>query len=137
MATVAPDYATTPEQLLELVVSRRHIFGVADGGTTQTTARSGDWICFYIAGKGVVGRARVLSPATSTTGVRDAHRFKQLLHLEDLELHLHAPIALDFETQLRLRTAAGGSGRQTQLVRISHESFIVLTEAGQERKANA
>lgn len=136
IATVAPDYATTPEQLLELVVSRRHIFGVADAGAAQPTARSGDWICFYIAGKGVVGRARVLSPASSTSGVRDAHRFKQLLHLEDLELHLHAPVALDFETQLRLRTAAGGSNRQTQqLVRISHESFVGLTEAGQEKRA--
>lgn len=129
LATVTPDYATTPEQLLELVVSRRHIFGVADAGTAPETARSGDWICFYIPGKGVVGRARVLSLASSATGVRDAHRFRQLLHLDDLELHLHTPIALDFETQLRLRTATATSGRQTQtLVRISHESFVAMTE---------
>ena len=33
-------------------------------------------------------------------------------------------------------TAAGGSNRQTQqLVRISHESFVGLTEAGQEKRA--
>jgi hypothetical protein len=138
IATVTPDYATTPEQLLELVVGRRHIFGVADGATTPAAARSGDWICFYIPGKGVVGRARVLSPATGNVGVRDAHRFRQLLHLEDLELHLHTPISLDFETQLRLRTATAGANRQTQtLVRISHDSFIAMTEASAERKANA
>jgi hypothetical protein len=138
IATVTPDYATTPEQLLELVVGRRHIFGVADGGTTAGMARSGDWICFYIPGKGVVGRARVLSPAGSSVGVRDAHRFKQLLHLEDLELHLHTPVAVDFETQLRLRTAAAGASRHTQtLVRISHESFVAMTEPMKERRAQA
>jgi hypothetical protein len=129
LATVTPDYATTPEQLLELVISRRHVFGVADAGATNETARSGDWICFYIPGKGVVGRARVRSVASSASGVRDAHRFRQLLNLEDLELHLHTPAALDFETQLRLRTATAASGRQAQsLVRISHESFVTLTE---------
>ena len=117
IATVTPDYATTPEQLLELVVGRRHIFGVAEGGTTPSSARSGDWICFYIPGKGVVGRARVLSPSAGNAGVRDAHRFRQLLHLEDLELHLHTPVSLDFETQLRLRTAAAGAARQTQTSR--------------------
>ncbi len=135
LATVAPDYATTPEQLLELVVGRRHIFGVADGGATHGSARSGDWICFYIPGKGVVGRARVLSPATSSTGVRDAHRFRQLLHLEDLELHIHAPVALDFETQLRLRTASASGTRHTQtLIQISHSSFVALTEAASEER---
>jgi hypothetical protein len=139
IATVTPDYATTPEQLLEVVVSRRHIFGVADGGTTAGMARAGDWICFYIPGRGVVGRARVLSPAASSAGIRDAHRFRQLLHLEDLELHLHTPMAVDFETQLRLRTAAAGATRQTQtLVRISHESFVAMTtEPMKERRANA
>ena len=138
IATVTPDYATTPEQLLELVVGRRHIFGVADRGSPPESARSGDWICFYIPGKGVVGRARVLSPATGNAGVRDAHRFRQLLHLEDLELHLHTPVALDFETQLRLRTAAAGGTRQTQtLVRISHDSFVTMTEAKQEKGVQA
>jgi hypothetical protein len=138
IATVTPDYATTPEQLLELVVARRHIFGVADGGGTAAMAGRGDWICFYIPGKGVVGRARVLSPSASSAGVRDAHRFKQLLHLEDLALHLHTPTAVDFETQLRLRTAAAGSTRQTQtLVKISHASFMAMTGNALEKSANA
>ena len=138
IATVTPDYATTPEQLLELVVGRRHIFGVADGGTTPSSARSGDWICFYIPGKGVVGRGRVLSPSAGNAGVRDAHRFRQLLHLEDLELHLHTPVSLDFETQLRLRTAAAGAARQTQsLVRISRDSFMAMNEERKQTKAKA
>jgi hypothetical protein len=136
IATVTPDYATTPEQLLELVVGRRHIFGVADAGAAPSAARSGDWICFYIPGKGVVGRARVLSPASGGAGIRDAHRFRQLLHLEDLELHLHTPVPLDFETQLRLRTAAAGAQRHTQtLVRISPESFSAMTEITNQKRA--
>jgi hypothetical protein len=136
IATVISDYATSPEQLLELVIGRRHIFGVADSGTTSSKARSGDWICFYIAGKGVVGRARVQSLASGNAGIRDAHRFRQLLHLEDLELHIHTPVSLDFETQLRLRTATAGAPRQTQtIVRISAESFATMTESRNQKRA--
>src|SRR5262245_38891010 len=61
MASVPPDYATTPEEFLELVVARRHVFGVTDRGTVVGTVRTGDGICFYLPGKGVVGHAWVAS----------------------------------------------------------------------------
>ena len=39
MASVPPDYATTPEEFLEVVVARRHVFGVTDRGTVVGTVR--------------------------------------------------------------------------------------------------
>jgi hypothetical protein len=128
IVAVAPDHGITPETLLELVVGKRHVLGITGDDTAGSMARGGDRICFYISGKGVVGHARVVSGADPASGIRDAHRFRQLLQLEDVTLYLGAPVAVDRDTELRLRTAALGAARHAQpLVRISSESFNALT----------
>ena len=128
MATVAADYATTPEEFLELVVAKRHVFGVTDRGTVVGTVRSGDSICFYLPGKGVVGHARVASVTEGAADIRDARRFRQVLRLEGLALHLGQPVALDAETELRLRAAPVTANRHAQrLLEISPEGFAALS----------
>jgi len=128
IATIGQDHATKPEEFLELVVLRRHVIGVVDSAAGRSTASSGDWVCFYVAGKGVVGHARVSSLGAGAAGLRDAHRFRQLLQVDEVKLNLGAPVALDSETQLRLRTAGLVTNRQAPtLVRISRESFRTLT----------
>ncbi len=129
MAVVVADHATEPEEFLESVVAKRRIFGLLESAA-GSTAQPGDWICFSIPGKGIVGHARVASLAASGAGLRDAHRFRQLLQLEHLDLHLSAPVTLDSETQLRLRTMSAGSRRTGQtLIGISRESFRSMTGA--------
>jgi hypothetical protein len=128
IATVGRDHATKPEEFLELVVLRRHVFGVVDRATTRTSATPGDWVCFYVSGKGVVGHARITSLSAGAGGLRDAHRFRQLLQVDEVKLSLNAPVALDSETELRLRTAGLVTNRLAPtLVRISRESFRALT----------
>ena len=127
LAPVVPDYATRPEEFLERVVAKRLTFGVADVTAAGRAVQPGDRICFHVAGSGVVGHARVASLADGTVGLRDAHRFRQILHLEGLELHLGAPVPADAETQLRLRTAQLSHGQRQTLVRISRESFMAMT----------
>jgi hypothetical protein len=127
-ASVSADQATSPEQVLELVVGKRHVFGIANQATLGAVARRGDRLCFYIAGKGVVGSGTVRSIATGGAGIRDAERFRQLLHLDAVTLYLDAPIAPDPETDSRLRAAISGSGRLVQtMVRVSPESFDAMT----------
>jgi hypothetical protein len=129
MASVPSDYATTPEEFLELVVARRHVFGVTDRGTVVGTVRTGDGICFYLPGKGVVGHAWVASISDGASDLRDARRFRQVLRLERLSLHLAKPTGLDFETELRLRAAPSTANRHAQmLLEISPESFRALSE---------
>ena len=72
LATVTGDPAIEPEQFLERVIGRRQIFGVS--GTLDGAAGPGDWICFYIPDKGVVGRAQVGWIVTERSGLRDAHQ---------------------------------------------------------------
>jgi hypothetical protein len=127
MCSVAADYDMKPEEFLELVVAKRLIFGIASEAPTADVVREGDGLCFYIAGKGIVGHARIGPPADLGRGLRDAHRFRQVLQLEDLRLYLAHPIPADSETQLRLRTSRLAPNRRTQgLIEISRESFQAL-----------
>jgi hypothetical protein len=128
MASVLPDYATTPEEFLELVVARRHVFGVTDRGTVVGTVQTGDGICFYLPGKGVVGHAWVASITDGVSDLRDARRFRQVLRLDRLSLHLSRPTPLDIETQVRLRAAPVTASRHAQmLIEISADSFRTLS----------
>jgi hypothetical protein len=135
MASVPPDYATTPEEFLELVVARRHVFGVTDRGTIVGTVRTGDGICFYLPGKGVVGHAWVASITDGASDLRDARRFRQVLKLERLSLHLAKPTSLDLETEVRLRAAPSTANRHAQmLLEISPESFRALSESATQAR---
>ena len=95
-----------------------------DAGPVQI----GDSLCFHIAGKGVVGRARVTSIMEDGSGIRDARRFRQILRLADVTLHRDQPIALDPEIELRLRAIPLHGRRHTQtLFAISYECFVSMT----------
>ena len=125
IASVVPDHATRPEEFLELVVGRRQIFGISAGKPSELLGRH-DWLCFYIAGKGIVGRAQVISIADHGS-IRHAHRFRQLLNVESVSLHLGAPVPLDPELELRLRAdAAPGPGQTQALIRISKDQFAAI-----------
>ena len=138
MASVPPDYATTPEEFLEVVVARRHVFGVTDRGTVVGTVRTGDGICFYLPGKGVVGHAWVASITDGTNDLRDARRFRQVLRLDRLSLHIARPTSLDIETELRLRAAPTTANRHAQmLLEISRESFRALSEPAVKLRTGA
>jgi hypothetical protein len=138
LATVAGDHAVTPEQFVEVVIGKRHIFGVSRD--TADVAQRGDWICFYISARGAIGRAQVASIELNGGGLRDAHQYRQLLRLERTELHLSEPIVPDFETQLRLRATRGPSNGGTQpFMRIAEQDFLALTRnnEGQTRAERA
>jgi hypothetical protein len=137
LATLAGDLDAAPEEFLRLVVGRRHLFGIPDTGPATQTARAGDSICFHIPGKGVVGHARVQSLANGHVAIRSPHRFRQLVHLDALALHLEAPVPLDPDTQLRLRTTGARATRpSSSLVRISPESFSTFARVSRPGAAS-
>jgi hypothetical protein len=136
LATIAADQGATPEQFVDVVIGKRQIFGVAENGAARATAQPGDRLCFYIPGKGVVGHSQVRSIAESSSGIRDAQRFSQLLHLENTVLHVHSPVPLEEELQLRLRAARTARDKGAHpLVRISSQEFtaLALSREAEER----
>jgi hypothetical protein len=133
LATVAPDQGMKPAEVLETVVQKRLIFGVTDDHGAGRVAQPGEWLCFHLPGRGVVGHARVAALARQGGGLRAAHRFKHLLHLDHLVLSIDAPSALDVETQLRLTAARALWARDAQaLLEISRESYVALTRPALE-----
>jgi len=134
LATVTGDPAIEPEQFLERVIGRRQVFGVS--GTLDGAASPGDWICFYIPDKGVVGRAQVGWIVTERTGLRDAHQYCQMFRLEKIELHINAPIPPDAEAQLRLRAARATIGPAPSLLKISQRDFVALTTSEADRSVD-
>lgn len=128
ISIVVPDQAMTPEEFLEVVVARRHVYGIAEAPDRPTGVRPGDQVCFCIRDKGVVGDARVAATLEGGGTLRDARRFRQVLRLERVHLYLEAPVGLDPETTLRLRRAPASVGRLApSLVEISAESYREFT----------
>jgi len=123
---------TSPEEFLEIVIGRRHLLGLAGDRAVNDAVQSGDRICFSIEGKGVVGHGRVVPRDEDQPTLRDAHRFRHVWGLDDIRVYLAAPVAVDVETELRLR-AAGDPGRDGQtMVSISRESFDAMTSPPRE-----
>lgn len=118
---------TSPEEFLEIVIGRRHLLGLAGDRAANDAVQPGDRICFSIEGKGVVGHGRVVPLGSDQPTLRDAHRFRHVWGLDDIRVYLAAPVAVDVETELRLR-AAGDPGREGQtMVSITRESFDAMT----------
>jgi hypothetical protein len=128
LATINADQGATPEEFVELVIGKRQIFGVVENGNPQNIAQPGDRLCLYIPGKGVVGHCQVRSIAQDATGLRDAHRFSKLLHLEDAVLHVNNPRPPEEEMQLRMRALRADRAAH-HLTCLSEHEFTVLTEA--------
>ena len=124
---VVPDQAMSPDAFLELVVLRRQVFGVGETMPAAGPIRAGDSVCFYITGRGVVGRASVTSIMEDGGGIRDARRFRQILRLADLTLHVDRPAALEPESDLRLKTIRPIGKRPVQtLLKLSHERYVAM-----------
>jgi len=136
LATVGADQGATAEQFIELVVGKRHIFGVVENGTPQGVPQRGDHICFCIPGKGVVAHSQVRAVSQGGAGIRGGNRFSQVLHLEEAALYMSEPVPLEEETQLRVRAARASCERTAQsLTRISRQEFDALaTHRPEERR---
>jgi hypothetical protein len=87
MANLTSDENATPEQVLDSVIRRRQVLGIT-AGPLPLPARSGDRVCFFINGAGVVGHARldtVISDASAI--IRGARRFAAVFRLRDVTIY--------------------------------------------------
>jgi hypothetical protein len=128
IATIPSDEGATPEQFVDAVISGRQLLGVSAIGIFQTDARAGDWVCFYLAGSGVVGHAR-LAGRMDRAPLRGAERFTAVFTLSDLTLY-DVPHPIDGTSpaqRLATRTPFDSSG--PFLSAIAEDDFLTLTAA--------
>jgi hypothetical protein len=94
VATITGDEASTPEQLLASVIANRHVLAISHAGRLPShQGAPGDWVCFFVPRKGIVGHARLASLVEdSAKVVRDGRRFSCVYRLADLTLYERRPI---------------------------------------------
>jgi hypothetical protein len=128
VVTSARGQAAAFERIVESVVGRRRVLGVAENRTASTFARTNDLICFLVPGKGVIGGAEIAGAAsTAQRLIRDSDRFGRLYQLRHVEL-FGAAGPRDVELEDRLAKEyddAKVSG--PILIPVSDHTYAVLT----------
>jgi len=88
VAVISGDAMVTPERWLASVIADRHVLAVCEGDQVQGHGSPGDWVCFFLANKGIVGHAQLASVVEPrATVVRQSERFGQVYRLAHLTLY--------------------------------------------------
>jgi hypothetical protein len=88
VATILDDEMASAEQLLASVIAHRRVLGICHAGPLQSEGSPGDWVCFFLPGKGIVGHAQLASVIdNSSSVVRNAAQFSCVYRLSHVELY--------------------------------------------------
>ena len=92
-ATITWNETATPEQLLGSVIASRRVLATCHTGRLRGQASPGDWVCFFVPGKGIVGHAQLAAILDDGEKVvRHSLRFNCIYRLEQVVLY-ERPIA--------------------------------------------
>jgi hypothetical protein len=116
------------EQIVHSAVASRHVLGVLEDQSAPGVARPGDAVCFFLPGKGVVGRAEIATPEESGLQlIRDTDRFSRLYRVRNVVI-FDVPVVPGLDAQQTLMAhlqRMGVSG--PLLVPVSPQKFESLT----------
>jgi len=88
VATIAGNEVAAPEQLLAAVIAERRVLAICPAGKLRSQGSPGDWVCFFVPGKGIVGHAQLASLIEdSAKVVRHARRFSSVYRLAGVTLY--------------------------------------------------
>jgi hypothetical protein len=70
------------------VIADRHVLAVCNGEHGREYGSPGDWVCFFLASKGIVGHAQLASVVEDgATVVRHGEKFGHVYRLAHLSLY--------------------------------------------------
>ena len=126
--TIDSDEATTPEQFIASVIGKRQLLGVGETANgAHLRPRSGDWVCFSLRGKGIVGQGQIDSMADGVPRLRAAHRFGAVFTLKNVDIY-DAPLAVGPDATLdRMMDRSPAEGAGPSIAALSPEEFSALT----------
>ena len=88
VATILDNEMAAAEQLLASVIAHRRVLGICHAGPLQSEGSPGDWVCFFLPGKGIAGHAQLASVVdNSDRVVRNATQFSCVYRLSHVELY--------------------------------------------------
>ena len=90
------------DRIRDLLVERS-VYRLGPRTTGRKSIRAGDWICFYLSGKGIIAHARVASAPENKSDQDLMSRFYPLVFkVDSVSLYTHAPIVLNWATRSQL-----------------------------------
>jgi hypothetical protein len=87
VTTISGNETCGANQLLASLIAHRRVLGVCASGALQDLGMPGDWVCFFLPGKGIVGHARLAAIVDGTTSIRNASSFSRVYRLADVDLY--------------------------------------------------
>jgi hypothetical protein len=142
VATVIGNEVSPPEQLLGSVIANRRVLGVCHAGPLQAEGALGDWVCFFLPGKGIVGHAQLASIVDDKSSVvRNAEQFSRVYRLARVEMY-EEPIVQALRSGRPFAVPSADAALAGPcLAPIARQDFIALTtyrdEVVSARRASA
>ena len=129
-----PEPLTPTERIVSSLIATRQILGINPAPGQEDRVRSGDAICVFVAGRGIVAHALIAGILTDGSRmIRDSKRFTHVLRLTDVTVY-NTPVVPHQELvrKLDLALSAGEAAVTTPISRREFESFTThaLSEAG-------
>jgi hypothetical protein len=88
VAIVSGDATATADRWLASVIAERHILPVWDIDEGRQRGSTGDWVCFFLASKGIVGHAQLAYVVEDGASVvRHGEKFGQVYQLAHVTLY--------------------------------------------------
>ena len=88
VAIISGDTTVTPDRWLTSVIADRHMLGVWDAEEGRGRGSPGDWVCFFLANKGIVGHAQLAYVVEDGASVmRHGEKFGQVYQLAHVTIY--------------------------------------------------
>lgn len=137
LTPVKDDENVTASDCVKHLVEKNGIYAFGERTPGRKHIKSGDWICFYATGNGVIAHAKVSSPPERKPDPRVRHPedYPYTVHVKDQRLYTQNPVVLDGTVRQQLDAFKGRDPDKSwawfvQATRkITEHDFRVLTRA--------
>jgi hypothetical protein len=88
VATITSNEVAEAAQLLSSVIAHRRVLAICDAGRFRSQGSPGDWVCFFLHDRGIVGHAQLGSIVDDSEHVvRNADQFSRIYRLAHVTLY--------------------------------------------------
>jgi hypothetical protein len=136
LTPVKGDKEQTAEDVLQTLLGQEGIYAFGEKTPRRKELKPGDRMCFYAAGKGVVAHAKVSSAPQKQLHpmVKYADKYPWVFKVENVQLYLDEPIAVDAEKRSQLEEFEGRDLNKAwawfvqATRRLTEQDFVALTK---------
>jgi hypothetical protein len=128
VAIISGDAMVTPERWLASVIADRQVLAVCVGDQTGAHGSPGDWVCFFLANKGIVGHAQLAYLVEDGARVvRHGEKFGRVYRLAHLTLYEQPVVQALRAARPFALPSAGAPFAGSSLTPIARQDFMALT----------